>query len=99
MVYPYQYDKKYKHICMTCRSCVQLPLYLDGVDARIDTQTLKTPHIILVHLADLDNGINPDIFTINKERGDILLEFWIKIFTEKFLRYVNEVPFEMVKKP
>ena len=45
----------------------------------------------------LDNNRNPDIGTLKKERGDILLEFCAESFTTKFLRYVNELLFEMVK--
>ena len=74
---------------MTCRSCIKLPLYVDVIDARIDTHMLKTPHIILVHLAALDNGRKPDIGTLKKDRDDIFLECCAEIFTENFLRYVN----------
>ena len=54
---------------MVCRSYVQLPIDLDGIDASIDTQILKSPHTLLVQLADLENGRNPDIGTLKKERG------------------------------
>ena len=46
---------------------------------------------------DLDNGRYPDIGTLNKDKGDIFSEFCKEILKEKFLRYVNEVLFEMVK--
>ena len=48
-------------------------------------------------MADLDNGINPDIGTLKKDRGDIFLECCAENFKANFLRYVNEVLFEMVK--
>ena len=70
-VHPEQDDPNCKHSRMTCGGCVQLPLYVDGIDARIDTQILKIPHYIIVHLAALENGINPDIGTLKKDRDDI----------------------------
>ena len=82
---------------MTCRACIKLPLDVYGIDAIIDNKMLKPPYIILVHLADLDNGRNPYIGTLKKEEGKILSECYSKIFNEKFLRYVNELLFEMVK--
>ena len=82
---------------MTCRACIQLPLYVDGIDTRIDIQILKPPHIILVHLAALDNEINTGIETLKKDRGDIFSEWCTGIFKAKLLRYVNEVISEMVK--
>ena len=74
MVHTDQADPKYKHSCITCRSCVQLTLDIYGVDARVYTKILKTTHILLVHLTALENGINPDIGTIKKDRGDIFSE-------------------------
>ena len=56
---------------MPCRACVNIPLYLDGIDARIDTQIQKNPHTILVHLEDFYNGRKQDIGTLKKERVDI----------------------------
>ena len=80
-VQPDQADPKYKRNHMTYRSCVQLPLVVDGVDDIIDSKILgKT--ILLVHLADLGHGINPDIVTLNKERGDIFSEYCTKRFKE-----------------
>ena len=70
-----QADPKFKHSFMTCRACVQTPLDADLVDYRIDTQMMKTPHIILIHLANLDNGINPCVGKLNKEREEIFSEF------------------------
>ena len=34
MVHPDQADPNWNHIHMTFGDCVQLPLYLDGIDAR-----------------------------------------------------------------
>ena len=48
-------------------------------------------------MADLENGIKPDIDTHKKYRGDIFLECCTDIFKEIFIHYVNEVLFEMVK--
>ena len=70
-VQPDQADPKYKHNCIPCKACVKLPLDVDGIDVSIDTQILKSPHIILFLLAALDDGINLDIVTLNNERGDI----------------------------
>ena len=70
-IHPDQSDLKFNPGCMTCRSCIQLPLDVDGIGARIYTQMMKTPHILLVHLAYLENRRNPDIGTLKKERGDI----------------------------
>ena len=56
---------------MTYRPCVQLPLDVDGIDARIDTQTMKTPHGLLVKLAALENLRKPDIGTLKKKRGGV----------------------------
>ena len=96
--HPDQADPKCNYSCITCRACVQLPLDLDDIDSRIDTQMLKTPHDCLVHLAALDNVIKPDIGTLKKDTSDIFSEFCAEIFKEIFILYVNEVPFEMVKK-
>ena len=82
---------------MTCRACVQLPLYIYGIDDIIDTKIIKTPHDILVRLMALDYGRNPDIGTLKKERGGIFSECCNKRFRAKFILYVNEVLFEMVK--
>ena len=82
---------------MTCSSCTQLPLHVDGTDARIYTQMLNPHSIILVQLVDLDNRRNPDIVTLKKESGDLFSQCCIEIFKGKSLRYVNEVLFEMVK--
>ena len=96
-VHPYQADPNCSYSCMTFRACVKLPLNVDGIDARINTQMLKPPHDLIVQLAALDNGINPEIGTLKKEKGYIFSEFCTDSFKSKFLRYVNEVLFEMVK--
>ena len=83
---------------MACRACVQLPIYVDGIDAIIVNQILTQPHNILFHLEALDYFIKTDIGTLNKERGDIFSKCFTEIFKEKLLKYVNEVLFEMVKK-
>ena len=71
MVHPYQADPNCNYSCMTFRVCVQLPLYVYGIDAIIDTQMLKYPNTILFDLAALDNVRKPDIGTLEKYRGDI----------------------------
>ena len=76
VVHPDQADPNCKHNFMTCRACFQLPLYVDGIDATINNQMMKTPHDLLAHLEDLDNGIKPDIGTLNEDRGDILSEYY-----------------------
>ena len=96
-VHPYQADPNFDYSCMTCRACVQLPLDVDGIDASIDTQILKPPHILLVHLAALDNDRKPGIGALKKDRGEIFSECCAKSFKENFLHYVKEVLFEMVK--
>ena len=50
---PYQADPNFKHSHMTCSACVKPPLYAYGIYARINTQMLKTPHDLLVHLSAL----------------------------------------------
>ena len=52
---------------------------------------------MLVKPAALDYGINPYIGTIKKERGDILSDCRTERFKAKFLRYANELLFEIVK--
>ena len=42
---------------------------VDGVDASINTQMIEKTHDILFHLAYLDNGRNPDIGTLKKDRA------------------------------
>ena len=96
-VHSYQAGPNFKHIRMTCRSFIQLPLDVDGIDVIIDNQMFKTPHILIFHLAALDNGRKPDIGTPNKYRGEIFSECCTKGFKVNFLCYVNEVLFEMVK--
>ena len=56
---------------MNFRACVQLPLDEDGIYFSIDTQILKIPLDILVHLEALYNGINSDIGTLKKDRGGL----------------------------
>ena len=82
---------------MSFRACVQLPLDVNGVDASINTQILRTPHDLMVHLASLDNERKTDIVILNKEKGDIFSECCAESFKEKFLQYVDEVLFERFK--
>ena len=92
-----QCDTNFNYSHMTCRDCVELPLDVDGIDSSIDTQIPKNPHDLLGHLVVLYNGRNPDIGTLKKDRGDIFSECCAESFEAKFLRYVKEVLFEMVK--
>ena len=92
-VHTYQDYPKYKQNFMTCRDCVQLPLDADAVQTIIYTQMLRKFHNMLFHLVALDYRRNTDIGILKKERGDIFSECCIESFKEKFLRYVNEVPF------
>ena len=92
MVHP---NRNHSH--MHCRDYVKLPLNTYGIDVSIGNQILKTPHILLFHLSDLENGRKPYIGTLEKDRGDIFSECCAKIFKAKLLFYDNEVRFEMVK--
>ena len=74
MVQPYQDYPNYKNSSMSFRACVQIPLYVDGIDASINIQMLNIPHDLLVHLAVFDNGRKPEIGTLKKEKGDIFSE-------------------------
>ena len=68
---PDQVDPNCNHSRMICRACIQPPLYVYGIDAIIGIQMLKTSHIFIIHLAALENGRNPDIGTLKKDRGGI----------------------------
>ena len=70
-VHPEHADPNCKQSRMTFRACVKLPLYVYGIEAIINTPMPKTPQDILVHLAALENGINPKISTLKKEKGDL----------------------------
>ena len=67
----YQADPNRNHSRITCRSCIKIPLDMDGIDDSIDTQILNPSHIILFHLEFLYNGRNPDIGTLKKHRNGI----------------------------
>ena len=82
---------------MDCRTRLQLLLDINEIYTSIDAQVIKTPHVILVHMADLDNERNPDIGTLKKDMEEIFGECWTKSFEKKILRYVNGVLFEMIK--
>ena len=96
MVHPYKDDTNCKHSPMNCRDCIKLTWYVYGIDYSIGTQMMKIPHDLLAQLEALDNGRNTDIDTPKKGRGDISSECCAGHFKTKFLRYVNEVLFEMV---
>ena len=96
-VHPDQADTNCNYSRMTCRNCVKIPLDVDRINASIDTKMLKKPHDVLVHLAALYNGRKLDIGTLKKDRGDIFSECCAESFKAKFLHYINEVLFEMVK--
>ena len=83
-VHPDQDDQKSNDSRITCRALIQLPLDIDGIYFSIDTQMMEKPHIILVHLIDLDNGRQPDIGTLKEGRGDISFECCTEIFKEHF---------------
>ena len=80
MVHPYQVDPNFNNSFMDCRSFVQLPLYVEGIDSSINTNIMKNPHILLFHLAALENGRKPYIGTIKKKLGEIFSECYIKSF-------------------
>ena len=67
-VQPEQAGPNCKHSRMNCRACVQLLIDVDEIDVIINTQMLKKPHGLLVHLVALDNGEKPDIGTLKKEK-------------------------------
>ena len=67
-VQPEQAGPNCKHSRMNCRACVQLLIDVDEIYAIINTQMLKKPHGLLVHLVALDNGEKPDIGTLKKEK-------------------------------
>ena len=88
-VHLYQADPNLNQSRMNSRLCVQLSLDINRIYAIIHAKIPKKNIILLFHLADLDNGIRPDIETIKKDRGDIFSECCTKTFKEKFQRYVN----------
>ena len=92
-VHTEQAEPNYKHRCMTCRACVKLLVDAYGIDSSINVQMLKTPNDLLVRLVDLGYGINPEIGTLRKEKGDIFSECCTESFKAKSLQYVNEVLF------
>ena len=66
MVNPERSDTEWNQTQINFRDFVKLPIYVDFIYARIDTQMLKNSQDILVHLENLENGINPDIGTLKK---------------------------------
>ena len=83
-VQPDQADPNCNYSRLTCSDCVQLLLDVDGIYFSIDNQMMKIHHDMLVQLADLDNGRNPDIGTLKKDRGDIFSECCVESFKENF---------------
>ena len=71
MAHPDQADLNFNHSRITCRTCSKLTFDANGIDSIFDTQMLKASQVLLVHLADLDNGIKTDIFTLKKDRDEI----------------------------
>ena len=57
----------------------------------------KTPQDILVHLAALENGINPKISTLKKEKGDLFSELCTESFKANCVQYLNGSLLETVK--
>ena len=56
--HPDQASPNCKHSRMNCRACVQLPIYVNGIDASIDTQILKNYLFFLFHLVAFYDRIN-----------------------------------------
>ena len=81
-----QADPNCNYNRMIYRAWIQIPFNVDGIYFSIYTHMLENPHIIIVHLAALDNGRKPDIGTLKKDRGDIFLEFCAERFKAKFLQ-------------
>ena len=52
-MHPDHFDSKCKHSCMTCSACAQLPVDVYWIRDKIDTQILKNPRDLLIHLAAL----------------------------------------------
>ena len=96
-VHPDQDDPNCNHSQMNCRACIQLPLYVDGIYASIDTQMLKIPYSSIPLGVFFDNRINPDTGTFKKEKREIFSGCCTKTFKAKLLCYINEVLFIIVK--
>ena len=73
-VQPDQDDQNFNNNRMTCKAHVKLPLDVDRLDDRIDTQMQKKSQDIIVHLDYLEYRINQDIGTPKKWRGGIFSE-------------------------
>ena len=80
---------------MTCRSCVKLPLIINGIDAKIDAQMQKK--YSSSPLFGFGKWRKPYIVTLKKIEGKHIFRILCQIFKAEFLRYFNEVLFEMVK--
>ena len=62
----YKANSKRTCKCINSRLCVTLPLDENGVYSSINSQIPNAPCNLLVHLSDLDNGINPNIGALKK---------------------------------
>ena len=78
---------------MTCRACVKLPLYGNGIDCSIYSQIINRTHNILVRLLDFGNDRTSDVGILKKERGDVFSERQTEIFKARLLQYINGVLF------
>ena len=67
-VYLYKSISKRTYRRMPSRDRVKLPLYIDGIYARIETNILKNSLDILVQLACLESGQKPDILVFSEKR-------------------------------
>ena len=97
-VHPDQAEPNFKHSRMTCRACVQFPLYADRIYASNNTQILKNPNDVLFNFADLDNETKPEIGTLKRDKWDISSKCCTESSKSKFLQSLNEVLFEMVRR-
>ena len=98
-VHPDQNDPYWNYIPMTCIACIQLTLDVGGIYSSIDTKIMVKPHILIVHLAALDNEGNPDINTLNKDRGDIFSECCAEGFKGNFYVMSMKYYFKWLKQP
>ena len=86
-VHSVQSDANYNYSRITCRDCIKLPLYVDGIYMpALKLQLLKKT--IKCRLENLDIGKNSDISTLKKYRDDIFLECGAESFKEIFLKTV-----------
>ena len=84
MVHIDQDDPNCNYSRMTYRSCIHIPLYVDGIYSSIDNHMLLKTHILLFRLVALENGRNPDIGTLKKDRGDVFCNVAQKSLMQNF---------------